>query len=90
MLNIGNAYSNTVHEMAILIQDRCKAVLGFSPEIILNSGDAVDINKLLDFKSLYSYLFRSTIINNRNIEVDELLNFCKKFFVSGDAKIRVK
>jgi len=90
MLNIGNTNSNTVYEMAILIQDRCKAVLGFSPEIILNSGDAVEVNKSLDFKSLYSYLFSNMIVNDRNTEIDELLNFCKRSFVGSDAKIKVK
>jgi len=90
VLNIGNTYSNTVHEMAISIQDRCKVVLGFSPEIILGSGDTVEVNKSLDFKSLYSYLFSNIIVNGRDTEIDELLNFCKKSFVISDAKIKLK
>lgn len=90
MLNIGNAYSSTVYEMAVLIQERCMEVLGFSPEIILDSGDSDQVNESLDFKSLYSYLYKNSIINNRHAEIDELLNFCNKSFVNNGSRIRVK
>ena len=90
MLNIGNAYSSTVYEMAVLIQERCMEVLGFSPEIIFDSGDSDQVNESLDFKSLYSYLYKNSIINNRHKEIDELLNFCKKSFVNNGSRIRVK
>jgi hypothetical protein len=45
---------------------------------------------LLDFKSLYSYLFENSIINDKNDEIDKLLNFCKKFFVNNDSQVRLK
>jgi UDP-glucose 4-epimerase len=79
-LNIGNTYSSTVYEIAVLVQHRCEVVLGFRPDIIVNSDNSSQENTSLDFKSLYSNLFDNEIKNNSNSEIDELINFCKKHF----------
>jgi hypothetical protein len=66
--------------MAVLVQYRCEVVLGFRPDIIVNSVNSSQENTSLDFKSAYSNLFQNEIKNNRNGEIDELINFCEKYF----------
>ncbi len=90
ILNIGNACSNSVYEMAELIQNRCKAVLGFSPKISLNNEDSYQVTNPLDYKSLYSNLFENLVKNDRNSEIDELLNFCKNFFANNGLLLKAK
>jgi UDP-glucose 4-epimerase len=90
MLNICNSYSNTVHEMAILIQDRCREVLGYAPKIQFNNRNPSEVNNLVELKSQYAYLYRDLIKDNRNVEIDELLIFCKKFYFDKDLRSRVK
>jgi UDP-glucose 4-epimerase len=88
-LNIGNTYSSTVYEMAVLVQYRCEIVLGFRPDIIINSDNSSQENTSLDFRSSYSNLFQNKIKNNRNSEIDELINFCKKHFGDNSSLIEV-
>jgi UDP-glucose 4-epimerase len=90
MINICNSYSNTAHEMAILIQDRCREVLGYAPEIQFNNRNSSEVNNLVDLKSQYSYLYRDLMKDNRNAEIDELLIFCTKFYFDNDSQSRVK
>ena len=89
MLNIGNTYSSTAYEMAVLVQSRCEVVLGFRPEIVVNSDNSSQENTSLDFKSLYSDLFQNQIKDDRNREIDELINFCKKYFQNNSSLIGV-
>ena len=86
-LNIGNTYSSTVYEMAVLVQYRCEVVLGFRPDIIVNSNNSSQENISFDFKSLYSNLFQDEIKDIRNSEIDELINFCKKYFGNNSSLI---
>jgi UDP-glucose 4-epimerase len=79
MLNICNAYSNTAHEMAIMVQDRCLEVLGYAPDIQLNNEHPSEVNNSLDLKSQYSYLYKGFMKDDWKAEMDELLYFCKKF-----------
>ena len=90
ILNIGNTHSNTVHEMAELIQNRCKDILGFSPNILLNNEDSYEVTNSLDFKSLYPNLFGKLVKNDRNSEIDELLNFCQTAFDSEGLRAKAK
>lgn len=90
IINIGNRHSNTVFEMAELVQSRSKVVLGFSPKIILNSEDFYQNTKVLDFKSLHVNLFKDLITNDRNSEIDKLLIFCKNFFANNSLRIKAK
>ena len=79
-LNIGNTYSSTLYEMAVLVQSRCEVVLGFRPEIIVNNDNSSQVKTSFDFKSLYSNLFENEIKDHRNSEIDELINFFKIYF----------
>ena len=88
-INIGNRFSNTIHEMALLIQERCTTVLGFNPKILINSVSTGHTNDSLDYQSLYIDIFEKSITNNRNYEIDNLLNFCKKFFDHNGPNIKV-
>ena len=88
-LNIGNTHSLTVHEMAVLVQYRCEIILGFKPDILVNSDSSIQDNTSFDFKSLYSNLFENEIKNTSNSEIDELLNFCKKHFGNNSSLIEV-
>lgn len=88
-LNVGNAYSSTVYEMAVLVQDRCEVVLGFRPDILVNSDNLSQEKTSFDLRSLYSNLFHNEIKNNRNSEIDELINFCKKYFGNNSSLIGV-
>jgi UDP-glucose 4-epimerase len=88
-LNIGNTYSSTVYQMAVLVQYRCQVILGFKPDILVNSDNSSQENSAFAFKSLYSNLFENEIKNNSNSEMDELIIFCKKHFGKNSSLIQV-
>ena len=88
-LNIGNTHSSTVHEMAVLVQYRCEVILGFRPDILVNTDKSSQNYISFDFKSLHSNLFENEIKNNSNSEIDELINFCKKHFGNNSSLIEV-
>lgn len=79
VLNLCNAHSNTAREMANMIQGRCLEVLGYAPDIQVNNEHSIEVNNSLDLKSQYSYLYKSFMKDDWKAEIDELLNFCKKF-----------
>ncbi|AOP35974.1 UDP-glucose 4-epimerase [Leptospira tipperaryensis] len=78
--NVGGGLSISVWEMAKLIQERCRLVLGFSPELErvqpkdeeYSSDFRYDVTKLLSSGFEYS--------NFGTSEIDQLLNFCKLNF----------
>ncbi len=80
IVNVCNSHSNTVYEMAILIQQRCEYVFGYSPEIIRKNQKFGEHFVPLKLSSLYSLLFNNLISNNKEVEIDDLLRFCNKFF----------
>jgi UDP-glucose 4-epimerase len=78
IFNVGNK-TISIKEMAEIIQKRCKLILGFSPKLVINKEDNVQVenfqfktNKLdhIGFKSQISY----------EKEIDNLLIFCKNNF----------
>jgi len=73
--------------MAVLVQYRCEVILGFRPDIIVNSNNSSQENISFDFKSLHSNLFQDEIKDIRNSEIDELINFCKKYFGNNSSLI---
>jgi UDP-glucose 4-epimerase len=87
-LNIGNTYSSTVSEMAVLVQARCQVVLDFKPDIIIAHDNSSQENTLLEYKSLHSSLFQDVIKNDKNTEIDKLIYFCAKNFGSNTSFIR--
>ncbi|AXR65036.1 NAD-dependent epimerase/dehydratase family protein [Leptospira mayottensis] len=78
--NVGGGMSLTVWEMANLVRERCKQILGFLPELERVEPEKnevpvefnYDITKLLSTGFRHSYTFTS--------EIDNLLIFCKLHF----------
>ena len=80
ILNVGSRESETVFEMAMAIQKRCQVVLGIFPQIeTLTSEQKLDSSRL-SYDSLHSYSLLNKIENNRDSEIDALLNFCNDSF----------
>jgi UDP-glucose 4-epimerase len=80
ILNVGSRESETVFEMAIAIQKRCQKMLGIFPQIeTLPSGQKLDFPRL-SYDSLYTLSLQNIIKNNRDREIDLLLNFCSDSF----------
>ncbi len=84
IINIGSGKSYTLFEIAKIIQRRVKFHLGFTPSIILDktNTDQVANSK---FKMNIDRLKKLKIkkITNFINEVDNLVFFCKKFYVSN-------
>jgi UDP-glucose 4-epimerase len=87
IVNVCNNYSNTAYEMAILIQQRCEYVLGYFPEIIRKNQKFGEPIVSLKLGSLHSLLFNNLISNNKEVEIDNLLRFCNKFFPKNYSQV---
>ena len=79
-INIGGKNSLSVLDMAKLIQSRCKAIIGYTPDLFVTGKNSKEEMLQLDFKTNklenlgYSY-------NHTNIEeLDNLLMFCSNNF----------
>jgi UDP-glucose 4-epimerase len=79
VLNVSSGESMQISAMAVLIQERCEKILGFKPDLKINTKDTSIYNQDL------------TIVPSENIknhgepdnkvhELDELLAFCYKHF----------
>jgi UDP-glucose 4-epimerase len=80
ILNVGSRESETIFEMATTIQERCREVLGVFPQIeTLSSEQNLDSPKLR-YGSLYTSALLDKIMNDRDSEIDALLNFCNNSF----------
>ena len=76
-INISLGVSQTVREIAQLIQQRCEAVLGFTPPLTWpkNANDSECLP--LEFRSNGLKALNIAVQNNGNLqEIDELLRFC--------------
>ena len=80
ILNVGSRNSETINDMATLIQKRCKEVLGINPIIKHSSDNPKNVASTLNYGTLYSSLFIESILNNKNSEIDSLLEFCRDSF----------
>ena len=65
--------------MAQLIEERCKNVLSFKPNIVFNALLKNNTNLPLDFKSLHADLFRDSLLDEKEAEIDNLILFCEEF-----------
>jgi len=78
-LNIGSGESISVLSLARLIQQRCQATLGFTPE--LKTGARKEAALPLYYRSLHAS--RLTLVATDALaEIDALLSFCKTHFSS--------
>jgi len=81
IFNIGGALSQSVLQIAQLIQQRCNQILGFQPEIY--AGSSKEYKKGLELIYRSNYLSSPDIkLQNKNnkSEIDKLLKFCKSNF----------
>lgn len=87
-INVGSGASLSVLDMARLIQQRCKHVLNFEPELLRLESETVEKNELLEYRiDVLSGTGFKLLVNHSN-EIDELLRFCdKQFPVKSEARI---
>ena len=80
VFNLGGMWSPTIWEMACLIQQRCKVVLGFEPDIVRPAPQSGDVSDELDYRidRISNTGFR--LKADRNEEIDKLLKFCEAEF----------
>jgi UDP-glucose 4-epimerase len=80
ILNVGSLESETIFEMASLIQKRCLKVIGINPQIENLAGDQKLETSTLNYNSLYASFLQKRIKNHRDREIDALLNYCNDSF----------
>jgi UDP-glucose 4-epimerase len=80
VFNVGTGNSQTLLEMAGIIQSRCSINFGFMPKIRISAIKNIDNNSDLVFNVDQileaGYLFK----DNKVSEIDNLLMYCKKYF----------
>lgn len=81
VFNVGTGISQSVLEMALLIQQRCSKVLGFEPELLRKQTQSNDPHPKLIYRAdhLRSLDLRVTSLDNI-AEIDRLLQFCQSTF----------
>jgi UDP-glucose 4-epimerase len=80
IFNIGGNWAPTVLEVALIIQDRSLAILGFRPEIIRNSHSSEERTEDLEYRTEHLNNSGLNLISDRLAEIDHLLQFCKTNF----------
>ncbi len=77
--NVGGQWTPTVFEMARLIQQRCKMILGFEPEltrVLPHDEEKIEVFEYrMDALKKAGFNFNSA--NDVETEIDQLLMFCK-------------
>jgi UDP-glucose 4-epimerase len=88
IFNVGAGISQSVLEMAQLIQQRCTQVLGFEPVLQHKQGGLDEQHRTLTYRtdSLNSLGISSKNLDNIG-EIDRLLQFCQVSFTQNRAKI---
>lgn len=84
IFNIGGAWSPTVMEVATLIANRCKEVLGYYPEISHPEPSSDEVSQLLDYRidKLLESGFK--LDSNYNAEIDGTIKLCQQAFSKGN------
>jgi len=80
IFNVGSGVSQTVLEVAQLIQERCKQVFGFEPELQRPAAAAWEHHEPFHYngKNLKKAGFQSSL--DQIGEIDNLLRFCEELF----------
>ena len=85
VFNVGLGKTKSIKDMALLIQERCQATLGFHPELKVpdevQGTEEVPID--LEFQTTKLADFGVSIANDCIPEIDSLLIFCKTHFSKG-------
>lgn len=76
IFNVGSGVSRSVLEIAQLVQQRCKSVLGFEPDLLRNAEEADEKNERLEYRVERLKKMGLTMGCCNNIEIDDLLRFC--------------
>ncbi len=80
IINIGSAVASSVIQMAHLIQQRCKCVLGFEPELSYPSLIDIERTEKLEYQHNNLSEMGFSIANNSSLEIDALLTACDLWF----------
>lgn len=80
--NVGSNLTQTVWDMACLVQDRCKRILGFLPKLTRIEPKTGELISELDYRldNLLKTDYRP--VANEIEEIDQLIKFCQKSFSS--------
>lgn len=76
IFNLGSGTSKSVLEIARLVQQRCKFVLGFEPDLQRNPLASEEKNEGLEYRVERLQKLGLTMGCSNHIEIDELLRFC--------------
>jgi len=79
--NMGGCSTMTILEMAQFIQSRCKVVLGFEPKINIPILENDEVPIKLNYVSKKIEKMLGSIEEGLELEVDQLLIYCKKTFL---------
>jgi UDP-glucose 4-epimerase len=75
IFNVGGV-SQSVFEMALLVQQRCKILLGFEPKLQRQNMVAGESNEKLEYRQDRLAKIGIEVDVDNNIEIDKLLSFC--------------
>jgi UDP-glucose 4-epimerase len=77
VFNVGSGVSQSVLEMAHLIQSRCRQLLGFEPELHRPEAGDNENYERLQFRLNGLSQMGVNVSNDNNSEIDGLLEFCR-------------
>ncbi|MEW6165081.1 MAG: SDR family oxidoreductase [Pseudomonadota bacterium] len=87
IFNVGGAWAPSIMDMAMLVAERCDALLGFRPSIIRPEPADGEAGYLLDYridKLVGSGFF---LESDHEAEIDETLRLCRRAFgIDGECK----
>jgi UDP-glucose 4-epimerase len=80
VFNVGSGVSQSVLELAKMVQQRCKLVLGFEPELQRLATGADERHEKLEYLTDKLNKIGLTVSTNHSDEIDSLLAFCSASF----------
>jgi UDP-glucose 4-epimerase len=80
VFNVGSGVSQSVLELAQMVQQRCKLVLGFEPELQRLATGADERHEKLEYRTEKLNKIGLTVSTNHSDEIDSLLAFCSASF----------
>jgi UDP-glucose 4-epimerase len=80
VFNVGSGRSQSLLEMAHLIQQRCEMVLGFQPELSSKEIGEEERNEILEYQIARLAKIEITVGIDNGLEIDRLLEFCHASF----------
>ena len=80
IFNVGSGRSQSVRKMAQLIQNRCKVIFGFEPELSYQESRADENQEELESSQERRKKMGAVVEVKNNIEIDNLLVFCSESF----------